>query len=222
LPPVGDSFEVAKNDLSLFVSNQVLEKVHLVHIELVSDTGKLAEPQVFRFEAVHHHGGHPAALGNHGNPAHGHGGLKSHEGNRQAVSPVHDSQAVGADHAYAVGTQDADHLVLQGTAFVPQFPESSRHEDRPLDSLFTAISQDFGDRRRRDENGGQVHPFGKLPHPGIDLVARKAPSMGTHQVNEPLEPELEQVVDDGLGQVPGIGGNSDHGDASSLEKPFHS
>ncbi len=107
-------------------------------------------------------GGHPAALGNHGDAALPGGGF--HLGKRQGQTDlqVDETQAIRSHQAHIIVVQGGPDLLFQGPSGLVQFRETGGFHHDPSNPQFTAFSHQGGHDPGRRQDGHQVHRLGQV------------------------------------------------------------
>ena len=133
--------------------------------------------------------------------------------------PWHDqAQAVGANDALARRFRSGiQQLLLERSACGACFTKAGRKNHQAENSGPAALTHDAGDRRRRRADDCQIGRMGQMSDIRVGLDSLHGIALGINRVDHTVETMADQIVQDGVADLPGHLAGADDRNSLRLE-----
>ena len=219
LAGVGQVLHVDEDRLDVAVVAQVVDHVAEIHIEHGADGDEVAEADVTHGGPVQAGGADGAALGDEADDA-----VRRHAGDEAGVElpgRADHAQAVGADDAQAGALEGAADLLLDQAALLAQLAAAGGDDDHPAGAGAHALAHHLG--RGGDGHGddGQVGERRRVGDGAEGFEAVYLFEVGVHRQDGAVIAAVDEVLDKGMTDGIRLVAGADHGDAFRVEELFH-
>ena len=189
---VGDSFAVHPDDLGVGVVGDLVDKVGLVDVRLVSECDEVGEPYIVAVGPVDDRGTDSSGLGEDGDVS---GlGQKVSESRVDACAGVHVPETVGSEEPDAVFLGLLLELLLELGSCRAVLLESCGQDGGILNSGLAQVGHLAGDVCGLDRDDCEVDGLADLGNVRVRLVALDHPALGVDRVKLSLETGVNHIL----------------------------
>ena len=193
MPAVAGSLLVDEDDPRLGVVGEILKKVGLVQVDLISQGGDLADLKAYFREVIKKDVPEYPALGDDGHGSRFEGDVQDFD-RGQLVLGVDDAHAVGPKEAHAGIPGDFQQFILPLLSLLSGFRKPRAFQDNRPDPFPGQVDQNFLNVRRRDDDDREVDAFRKIGNGRINFLSLNFPALRVYQEGlfQPTSPFPEE------------------------------
>ena len=210
------ALDVHENAACLLVVQKIVEDFAEIEVSAGAQRYHAGKANAGAVGPIGQGGAHRAGLRHQGDMAGA--GAMAREGRVQSDVRAHQTQAIGADHADAVGACNRGDACLEGATVGPGLAESRAQHQGVVNARARGVFEDAGHRLCRRDHNRQVDRLGQC---GKARVARSAVKGGVRWIDRyhrACETAAAQVFQDGAAQRSGACAGTDEGNAGRGEQ----
>ena len=218
LAGVGDGLDVEDDAGRVGVGAEVVDEVAEVDVGHGADADEGAEADLVGGRPVEDRRAEGARLTEEGDAPR----RRDHvgEGRVEAARRADVAEAVGAEHAHAVGLGDGAHFLLELLAGFAGLSEAGTHDHGAADPRLAAVAHGVRHGFGRDRDDRQIDFAGHLSDRRVGVDALDRLRRYADRIDGALVVCPDQVVQQDVADRALAVGGADHGDALGVEQPL--